>query len=203
MIKEIYCLSVNLDLEGDCSIHINDGPQERPQRPYCPNINNLLSVNLALEGDCYIESTAQQPQERPQRPYKILGMSAKFGSLQGGRRVQCSSDSNDDIVLGTFTEKEWPQSGLGNSTTLSYIASEKNHDELRYDIYFCNLFCIGIYSIYLARAFFDLLKYFYWAKSPPWPLMSGLGNSHSIKSDFENNHFYSIYSILYCLRKES
>ena len=95
-------------------------------------------MNLALEGDCYIESTAQQPQERPQRPYKILGMSAKFGSLQGGRRVQCSSDSNDDIVLGTFTEKKGPQSGLGNSTTLSYIASEKNHDELRYDIYFCN-----------------------------------------------------------------
>ena len=62
-------------------------------------------------------------------------MSAKFGSLQGGRRVQCSSDSKDDIVLGEVAypaSTEWPQSGLGNSTTLSYIASEKNHDELRY-----------------------------------------------------------------------
>ena len=83
-------------------------------------------------------------------------MSAKFGSLQGGRRVQCSSDSKDDIVLGTFTEKEWPQSGLGNFTTLSYIASEKNHDELRYDIY---LIVIKLrHSIYLAWAFFNLLK---------------------------------------------
>ena len=92
-----------------------------------------LSVNLGLEGDCSIGS-----KEGPQRPYKILGMSAKFGSLQGGRRVQCSSGSNDDIVLSEVASvasaafTEWPQSGLG----LSYIASEKNHDELRYSIYY-------------------------------------------------------------------
>ena len=56
-------------------------------------------MNLGLEGDCSIDSKGGPQKERPQRPYKILGMSAKFGSLQGGRRVQCSSDRNDDIVL--------------------------------------------------------------------------------------------------------
>ena len=94
-------------------------------------------MNLALEGDCSIDSKEGPQKEGPQRPYKILGMSAKFGSLQGGRRVQCSSDRNDDIVLSEVASMasaaftEWPLSGLG----LSYIASEKNHDELRYSIY--------------------------------------------------------------------
>ena len=94
-------------------------------------------MNLGLEGDCSIDSKGGPQKERPQRPYKILGMSAKFGSLQGGRRVQCSSDRNDDIVLSEVASMasaaftEWPLSGLG----LSYIASEKNHDEIRYSIY--------------------------------------------------------------------
>ena len=74
-----------------------------------------------MEGHCPIEKGVVS------LPPWLLGISAKFGSLQGGHRVQCSSDSNDDIILKTITSEQG-----ADLTSLAYIPSEENHDELGY-----------------------------------------------------------------------
>ena len=94
-------------------------------------------MDTSLKGLCSISNNVAGGTQRQKQtePYRILGLLAKFGSLQGGHRVQCSNDRNDDIVLSVVTAAEdledaAIQGELLNST-FSYIASEKNHDDLR------------------------------------------------------------------------
>ena len=88
-------------------------------------------MDTSLKGLCSISNNVAGggiQRQKQTEPYRILGLLAKFGSLQGGHRVQCSNDRNDDIVLSVVTAIENEED---LNSTFSYIASEKNHDDLR------------------------------------------------------------------------
>ena len=50
---------------------------------------------------------------------------AQFGSLEGaGHRAECSANQKDDVML-VATQ-------VSHNTTMAYIASEEDHDQIRY-----------------------------------------------------------------------